>query len=83
MDEQRRQANNFRLEGKGLEVGYTLPRGSLTLQSGEFGDRTLEAEPYPLSIGTLATFTLQSTEDGDETTLTLLLPDVNLPADVE
>ena len=83
MNEQRKQANNFRLEGGGLEVTYSLPSGWLVMPGGEFGDRRLQVEPYPLAIGTFVHFTLQSIPDGNETSLSLLLPVVNLPQDVD
>jgi hypothetical protein len=79
-------ARFFVLKGRGLEVTYYTGAGGgvshLSL-TGEHGDRTFSGAEIRIErnqLGTLVSVYLSVIADGDSTTLTLVLPAVNLPA---
>lgn len=81
----RQTARYFQLKGRGLEVEYytlgepVVPYLSLT---GEQGDRQYsgnEIRRQDTAIGTLLTVFTSMIADGNSTTVTLVLPAVNLP----
>jgi hypothetical protein len=79
-------ARFFTLKGRGLEIAYYSGAGGGVAHlsvSDEHGERTFsgaEIRVEPNQLGTLVSVYLSVIADGDSTTLTLVLPAVNLPA---
>lgn len=80
------EADRFELSGEGASVTYDRRtrelhyRGPTQPPLEDFVEVTETAEPVETSIGALVTATLDAVEDGDSQTVTVVLPDVRLPA---
>jgi hypothetical protein len=81
------EADRFELTGEGASITYDRRtrelhyRGPTQPPLRDFVEVTETAEPLETPIGALVTVTLDAVEDGDAKTVTVLLPDVRLPAD--
>jgi hypothetical protein len=80
------EADRFELTGQGASITYDRGtrelhyRGPTQPPLEDFVDVTETVEPVETPIGALVTATLDAVEDGDSKTVTVLLPDVRLPA---
>lgn len=78
-------ADSFELAGGGASITYDVPsaqlhyRGPTRPPLRDFVEITETATPLDTPIGRLVTATLRASEDGDTMTVTVLLPEVNLP----
>ena len=81
------EADRFELTGEGASITYDRRtrelhyRGPTRPPLEDFVDVTETAEPVETPIGALVTATLDAIEDGDSKTVTVVLPDVRLPAE--
>ena len=79
------EADRFDLSGEGASVTYDLGTAELRYSGPtrppleDFVEVTETAHPVETSIGRLVTAVLRATPDGDTSTVTVLLPQVNLP----
>ena len=80
------EADRFELTGEGASITYDRRtrelhyRGPTQPPLEDFVEITEAAEPVETPIGALVTATLDAVEDGDSKTVTVVLPDVRLPA---
>jgi len=80
------EADRFELSGEGASITYDRRtrelhyRGPTQPPLEDFVEVTETAEPVETPIGALVTATLDAVEDGDSRTVTVVLPDVRLPA---
>jgi hypothetical protein len=81
------KADIFELSGEGASITYDRFTRWLHYQGPtqppleDFVEVSVTAEPLETPIGSLVTATLDAVEDGDAKTVTVVLPDVRLPAD--
>lgn len=79
-------ADRFELSGEGATVSYDRRTRELSYRGPtrppleDFVEVTETVEPLRTPIGSLVTATLDAVEDGDAKTVSVLLPDVRLPA---
>lgn len=80
------EANLFELSGEGALITYDRRSRQLHSQGPtrpplrDVVEVTETADPLETPIGSLVTATLDAVEDGDSKTVSVLLPDVRLPA---
>ena len=80
------EANLFELTGEGASITYDRRTGELRYRGPtqppleDFVEVSETARPLETPIGSLVTATLDAVEDGDSRTVSVLLPDVRLPA---
>ena len=80
------EADRFELSGEGASITYDRRTRELHYEGPtqppleDFVEVTETAEPLETPIGALVTATLDAVEDGDSRIVTVVLPDVRLPA---
>lgn len=81
------EADRFQLSGEGASITYDRRSRELHYEGptqpplDDFVEVTETAEPLETPIGVLVTATLDAVEDGDSKVVTVVLPDVRLPAE--
>ncbi len=80
------EAERFELSGEGASITYDRRTRALHYEGPtqppleDFVEVTETAEPLVTPLGSLVTATLAAVEDGDSKVVSVLLPDVRLPA---
>jgi hypothetical protein len=81
MEERTSIQTSYKLRGEQLEIDYSPELLTVRDAQGERSFAAAEVESEPSRIGTLITVTLEAIPDAETVTVSVVLPEVNFPAD--